>query len=381
MRQAEWREPSAAQPKDQFGQGDATRYRLTAHLHDGFIRWRGWFDSREEADVFLAALAMQECGLPVARALWDLPSPAWCPDIGPHVLYEFAAITFLTAGAGANQSFPIPTDWNNVNKVEGIGGGGCGRGRTNATASAATGGGGGAYMYKNNVIAAQRGAGTFTYLIGVGGPTNANPGTASWFNGTSSADASMTASFGGAGQLTVGGAAVGGAAGTTAAGRGDAGFNGGAGGGVSGAGAGTFFHATGGGGAAGPGGVGSGGANIVAYGAHYGSDGGASATKAGGAGPEAAVGDGVSGGAGTDWDATHGAGSGGGAGYASAAANRISGAGGNYGGGSGAVLSGTGTVTFSPGAQGIVVITYTPIMSTDRNLPRGLERGLVGRVN
>ena len=47
MRPAEWRQPS--QRKAIFGIEDQTRFRLTARLNDGFIAWRGWFDSREDA--------------------------------------------------------------------------------------------------------------------------------------------------------------------------------------------------------------------------------------------------------------------------------------------------------------------------------------------
>ncbi|MBU6447625.1 hypothetical protein KGQ24_02175, partial [Patescibacteria group bacterium] len=64
------------------------------------------------------------------------------------------------------------------------------------------------------------------------------------------------------------------------------------------------------------------------------------------------------GGNGTEWDATHGSGGGGGGGNAK---NVIGGAGGSYGAGGG---GGDGAVAGGAGYQGIIVITYTPVVST-----------------
>ena len=121
----EWREPSLAQPKDQRGFADRTRFRIQGRTHDGVVRWRGWFDSREDADAFLEALIQHQfSGLPFPAAIRDLPRPGWDEDLA-GLLYEFATVILLTTGAG--NSWSVVTDWNNAsNSIECIGGGGSG---------------------------------------------------------------------------------------------------------------------------------------------------------------------------------------------------------------------------------------------------------------
>src|SRR5207248_1504698 len=111
--QSQWRESSQARCKDQFGNQNCTRFRVSARLDDGAIRWRGWFDSRDEADVFLEALVrFVTLGEVVPNPIRQLPTPWWDPDIGPWVTYDFATVTFLTSPTQTLLSFPSPSDWN-----------------------------------------------------------------------------------------------------------------------------------------------------------------------------------------------------------------------------------------------------------------------------
>ena len=96
----EWREPSLAQPKDQFGNQNQTRFILTARLSDGFVKWRGYFESRDDADAFLYSLV---CGnLHYEKALWKLPTPHWSPCIDEGVVYDQLLVeVFLTTPTGS----------------------------------------------------------------------------------------------------------------------------------------------------------------------------------------------------------------------------------------------------------------------------------------
>src|SRR5215472_3001634 len=184
QRRLEWDQPSQ---RVGFGIPDQTRFRLTAFLDDGAIRWRGWFDDREDADAFLFAMA---CGsLHYERELWRLPNPWWHPDLGEGVHYDFATVTFLTSSPGTNVSWPVPSDYNSANNlaetVAGGGGGGSGTG----------GAGGGAYSAIANLTLTP--SGTATRRVGVagaGGVAGSGSGVTggdSWFNGTTLANSSV----------------------------------------------------------------------------------------------------------------------------------------------------------------------------------------------
>src|SRR3954452_20877814 len=86
----EWRTPSRALPKDQFGNENRTRFRLRARLDNGRVGWCGWFDDRSDADAFLWAIATDT--LRYERELWRLPSPWWDAGIGPDVAYDFTTV-------------------------------------------------------------------------------------------------------------------------------------------------------------------------------------------------------------------------------------------------------------------------------------------------
>ena len=119
----EWMTPSVTQRKDEFGNENRTCFKLKARLNDGFTKWTGWFEDREDFDAFLWALVKGT--LKYERELWDLSLPNWDPDIGENVTYEFATVTFLTT-TGAN-TYYVPSDWDSSgSKIDCIGGGGGG---------------------------------------------------------------------------------------------------------------------------------------------------------------------------------------------------------------------------------------------------------------
>jgi hypothetical protein len=354
VRQGEWREPSLAQPKDQFGNQNRTRFRLVARLNDGHVRWRGWFDSREDADAFLHALARHVVlGEPMPRSLWELPTPAWHPAIGPHVTYDFATVQTLTSGAGSNQSWTSQSDWNNSdNTIQAIGAGASG-GATRGSVAHDTGGGGGGCSGITNFAVDVPGTTTATWQVGVGGPqvsrtsngsTVGTNGGDTWFNATTLAASSVGAK-GGIGGAAGTGSRSGGAGGDAASGVGTTKTSGGRGG-----------NLTGGSGGGGSGGGGAGGLN--GDGSAGGDDSSTSSTKTdGGAGD---AGNGGAGGSFTGGSATPPNYSGGGGGGASGVAATAS-AGGNYGGGGGgANAASASTCRSGAGIQGIIILTYTP---------------------
>jgi hypothetical protein len=318
----QWREPSLAQPKDQFGRPDTTRFLLERWRRDGGLLERFWYEDRDEFDA----------------ELWHAIAAPYADTI-----LAAATVVTLTANPGANRTYTVPVDWNTLdNTVECIGGGGAGGNFVGTAVRHATGGGGGGYgLYAKLTLGA-----TATYQIGntVVGPTRSASGTSpgvagnsTWFNGTTYALAPVGATGGGAGN---GGTStvVGGAGGT---GKGTGSFNGGA---SADATSGTT-RSTGAGGAAGRNGNGLDG--IGGGSDNYGGAGDAGLGGAGGA-------PGSAGGAGTEMN---GIGGGGGSGGSFL---RNSGNGGNYGGGSGAVVNSTvGTsYTVGNGAQGAIVLTY-----------------------
>ena len=345
MRRVEWMPPSRASVKDQLGHdGVMTSYRVRARLHDGHIAWTGWFQDREDFDAFLWAVAQGT--LRHERALWRLPSPEWHPGISEGVHYDFATVTILTGSAGSSQTYTRPADWNNSdNEVEMIGGGaGGGRGANGAAGRA--GAGGGAYSSDLNVAIGA----TATYQIGANGAgatatnTAGGAGGDSWFNGTSLASASVSAEGGNGSTATAG------AGGLASNSIGSTKFNGGTGGtGVAGNGAGG-----GGGGAGGPNAAGGNGSN--GSGATGGTGGRGDGTFGGTGGASKSNGN-----PGTEWT-TAGSGGGGGGGGGSSSTN-TGGNAGNYGGGGGG--GGTGGSANGPGGsgtQGVIVLTYTPLL-------------------
>lgn len=363
----QWRAPSLAQPKDEFGNPDMTRFRVRARqrLHDGFVRtiWTGWFDSRDDFDAFSWSLAKHLAwGEPMPRADWDLPSPGWVPGMGELLEYDFATLVFLTTTTGSNQTYTSPSDWNNSsNTVETVGAGGSG-GYAQATTTHGTGGGGGAWNSISNFTFATPGTTTATRRLGTGGAgvtgdVAGNTGGDTWFNGTTLGGSSV-GSKGGVGGAAGNNSQNGGAGGTGASGVGTSSNNGGRGGNLTGAGG---SGGSGGGGAAGGAGAGNTGVDSSSTAGNVATNGGSGDAGSGGS---AGTSGGGAGGAGTEWDATHGSGGGGG-GLGSGASN--SGAGGNYGGGSGGA-KGSGAGNTGAGKQGIIVLTYTPasgIVSTN----------------
>lgn len=290
---------------------------------------------------------------------------------------------FLTSGT----SWTVPSDWNsNNNSIEVIGGGGGGA-TAGGTTSGYGGGGGGAYSKESNITLTP--GASVTYAVGSGGSAGSNGGDTYFCNSSSNCasiggSAVVVGAKGGSGTTNTTGGTGGSAAsgvGTTKYSGGNGGnggaWGGGGGGGAagpSGAGAGggssggSVQGAAGGGGASGgtagsgPSGgtggaggngpLGSGGGSANSDGSNGGGGGGGSVNTVGG-----------DGGAGTDWDATHGAGGGAG-GTGDNAGSVTAASGGLYGGGGGgAAADGSGSVG-GPGAQGLIVITYT-VETTD----------------
>lgn len=359
VRPSEWR--GASRRKTTFGIEDQTRFRLTARLNDGHVKWCGWFDDRDDADAFLFAMATGS--LRHEPSLWRLPLPNWHSNLGENVGYDFATVTFLTSPTGSNQTYTSPSDWNNSNnKLETLGAGSSGG--ADSTGVHATGGAGGAYNTISNFTFATPGTTTATYQIGSGGAArvgngNGNAGGDSWFNGATLGGASVGSKAGAAG-VKAGGSQNGGAGGSAAGGVGS-GFDGGRGGNLTGA---SGNGGSGAGGAAGSFGAGGAGADSSSTGLSVTTAGGQGDNTHGGAGGAAS---GANGGAGTEWDASHGSGGGGG-GFAGSGV-QSAGAGGLYGGGSAGIVADTPT---SPAAaQGIIVVTYTAAAATAKaiNMP------------
>lgn len=300
---SQWRAPSQAEWKDQFGNpGIRTRFRVDGLLDDGHRLWREWFEDRDEFDDFL----------------WRLPRI-------PGVRYEFATVTDLTT-TGSLLSFTSPADWNDAaNTIEVLGGGGSGRGLSSNNNG--TGGGGAGKSAIANLTFATPGTTTASYQVGAGGAAasgGSNAGGDSWFNGAT-LGVSSVGSKGGSGGASGTGATNGGAGGAAGSGVGTTKYSGGRGGNISS----TGFAATGGGSAAADNANGNNGTDISVN--NTSSDGGADPTGLGGAG-----------------------GRGGGTGLTPYTSGQ---AGSNYGAGGGAHYSGAG----GAGAPGIIRITYTPI--------------------
>lgn len=368
----EWRTPSLAQPKDQFGNENTTKFKVSAKSNDGVVIWTGWFNDRADFDAFLWAIAIGT--LKQERTLWDLPTPNWQPYLGEIISYEFATTTFLTTPVNTNQSYTMPSDFNrDNNNIQAIGGGGSGGGAGSTSSSRASGGGGGAWNRTNNVPAVRNAV--EYYRIGGGGasitivsPTtglfNGNPGGDTWFSINNAAPTSTSegvlAKGGGGGNAASNALASGGAGGVGSSGIGTSSFNGGNGGDVN-----NNLAATGGGGAAGPNGAGASGVSTTS--GSTGTAGGRGDNNTGGVGTAGAytfAGNSVTtnAGNGSEIQASPAYGSGGGSGGSGGTQRGQSGNGGLYGGASGGARgSATDGVYVGSGRQGLLWITYEPL--------------------
>lgn len=362
----EWMPPSVSQRKDEFGNENRTYFRIKARLNDGFTKWTGWFEDREDFDAFSYALLKNS--LRQETALWDLPNVSWDPYIGENLSYEFATVTFFTTAGSA--TYTSPSDWDNSNNtIEGIGGGGSGGASVvNGLVSRSSGGGGGEYRKIANFNFANPGTTTASYTVGsgnaaktatsrTGAATPGAAGTDTTFNTTS-----LVAKAGGGGGAVLTATNTAGGTGGTGGTGADGNFDGGSGGGAN-----ANSTATGGGGAAGPLGTGGNG-GTTATGSVRTSGG----TGGGGFGGTAGS-NGGNGGNGTEFQVSPARGSGGGGGGNRTVDNNVTaGNGGLYGaGGGGATINTEGalsrTATSGAGRQGLIVITYEPALPPNLN--------------
>lgn len=341
----------------------------------------------------------------------DCPTSFWWDEQIPWCWFT---TDFLTTTSSSSQTFSVPVDWNNAsNKAEAIGGGGSGACSIN-TPTTNDGSGAGAYATISNITLTAGGTAPFTIGLAATGSTGAkgNIGTDTNFNsgiliakaghgttgngvgagGLASACTPSSGAFnggsGGADNATSGKSAAGGGGSGSPNGAGLAGgalsgvttlggATGGGGAGAVSATAGVAITTSQTGGSAGGtaqdgtagGTAGTGGTTPTAGGAgSHGSGGGGSGsgTSAGGA-----VG-GV-GGNGVEWDASHGAGGGGGASGAAVTSVSRAGNGGKYGGGGGCAGFGTTAAAGGDGGQGIIVLTYTPVINVTFDNPTPYE--------
>lgn len=299
-----------------------------------------------------------------------------------------ATVIFLTTTPGSNAIWTSPADWNNSdNTVELIGAGASGAAsRGNQGAQEVSGGGGGAYSKITNFSVATPGTSQVTYRVGAGGAsivqsgngnTAGNNGGATWWNSTTDPGAGTDNTKAGAQGGTAGATgttgANGGAGGASTSGWGQTRRSGGRGGNATGSGC-----ASGGGGAAGP------------------SADGTQGTDQSGTASAGGQGDGTSGGTGTAGNSGTGArtssggnpgaefnngvttaGAGGGSGGARSTDGNAatSGSGGAAGAGTGGAVCDTGTATSGKGGDGLIVITYTPVVASEH---AGAGGGFVG---
>jgi hypothetical protein len=387
--QREWREPSLFVPRDQFNNPVVqTKFRLRGRLHDGHVKFVLLFDSRDDFDQFLWSLGRQLTGIaPIPREDWRLPNHIWGdPALYPELQYDFATVTFLTGTNAANQSWAVPSDWNNANNlVSVIASGASGGARTGAssgstTTSRASGGGGGGCSQQANITLTP--GGTATYRLPAGGTgvspasgqiAQGNNGADAWFNGADLASASAGAKGGSSGVAgSTAASTSGGAGGDAASGVGSNKRSGGRGGNLTSASAGA--RASGGGGAGGQDGDGSNGVDSEsAATTTAGGDGGPTGGGTGSAGGN----DGSStsdGGAGTNFQLSpsRGAGAGSGGARSTSTTSVSSGDAGNYGAGSGGAATrntsgGAGAASTGNGGQALIVIEYTPGVGNTSN--------------
>ena len=296
-------------------------------------------------------------------------------------------------------SFNTPSDWNNAsNSIYLIGGGGGGAGNVSAGFTMVGGGGGGGGGFR--LLTNQTLSGAISYAIGAGGTAGAGSNTTSTggTGGTTSWNTTNTATggTGGATTITVGtggiggtGTYTGGTGGSGVAtisfsagghgGGGSAGPNGNGGNGGTGT-VGVINSSSSGGGGGGNGGGTAGGngttAPLSGSGGNNSSSTGGGASVATGKGTSGVFGGGGSGGAaigfaggngGNGTEILGGFGSGGGSGGSSNGIVNTTAVAGLYGAGGGGAGSANNTTAYAgaAGAQGIVVITYTAVASSN----------------
>jgi hypothetical protein len=339
--------------------GPGAKFRLQARRR-GKVIWTGWFDDRDDADVFLYAISIGY----IDKSLWRLPTPMW-PGLDPDLEYYFSTVVFLTTTGGA--TWTVPTDWSNTNSIECVGAGAGGARGLVAVVSGPNGGGGGAYAKISNVASLTPG-GSATYNIPTGGAgagtdntSGGSPGSDTWMriDGGGAAPANTTQGvLADSGVGGTPGVVSGGTGGTTANSVGTTTFRGGNGTQQ----ANGAFGAGGGGGAAGPNGNG----GDATYSGTVGGTGGTGDNGSGGTGGAGGgSGSGLAGGngnAGTEWDATHGSGGGGGGGGTTGGgggAGGTGGSGGLYGSaGAGGGYDSGSVGNGGSGRPGLIVATY-----------------------
>ena len=279
--------------------------------------------------------------------------------------FSITVIVPTTVFLTASSTWTVPAGVTLLDSIECVGGGGSGAVIRGLSAGATiSGGGGGAYSKSTNIAVAP-GAG-INVVVGAGGAAigplgsiasvAGNNGGDTYFNATSAADATAQgpalaclAQGGRGGAKVANGFGAGGAA---ASGVGVVKYSGGSSGVV-----GPSGGLTGGGGAAGRNGNGNNGVDSTS--GFSPSAGGAGDAGFGGAGSNGVTSNssGPAGGAGAEWDATHG--SGGGSGAQFQTGGTFNGVGGKYGGGSGgAGASSTSTAGVNAGGAGLVVVKF-----------------------
>jgi hypothetical protein len=304
---------------------------------------------------------------------------AVCIAATPSFAFATTATVVLTTGAGSNQTWVVPSNWDatGVNTIDCIGAGGSGasQARTSTPVVADTGGGGGSFAEIKNFMTH---AGTsITYQIGLGGGAITTSGAQSvagtaggdtWFNAAASpgagTDNSKCAAKGGgagvsSGTLTV----AGGAGGTGTSGWGQTLRNGG----TAGTNTTACCAATGGGGAGGNNAVGANGTTAASATATAGGAGGG--TSAAGGGAAATSGTTSTGGtSGTEYGGSNGSGGGGGGLRSSSNATITAGSGGQWGAGGGGCIDlstgGSSVCKSGAGKNGVIAITYTQVDTT-----------------
>lgn len=238
-----------------------------------------------------------------------------------------------TVGSG---SWTVPSDWyDGDNTIECIGGGSAGRYSTSS--QSASGGGGGAYSRKNNLTLTP--GTSVSYYVGAGATVRNANGEDTWF--VSSGTVMAKGSYASSGSSTTPGAG-----GLASSSVGDVKYNGGSGGAYA-----IVTNGGGGGGAGGPDGAGQ--AGYAANDGTYPGKGGQGGNGSGGLGGDLDT----IGGAGTEWNSTHGSGGGGGGGSSSTYGAK----GGAYGAGGGGSRNYSALNRGGHGEQGVIIITYTPV--------------------
>lgn len=197
----QWLRPSVTESSYQH-----TFFGLHAYTHDGVKVWSGYYDDRRDFDACVMAVA--QGNLHTMKPLWSLSTPSWHDGL-TGFSYQFLTYVALTTASTANQSWSVPVDFTSSNTIYAIGGGAGGDCTANVGSTAGDGcGGGGGAMAK---IVNQTLSGSITYRVSPGGagvvvssdgtitsnPTNGGP---AWFNGASSAAATLYADFGQVGE-------------------------------------------------------------------------------------------------------------------------------------------------------------------------------------